>query len=86
MAKPNLIRRIFLAEDNVADVVLVREALEQQSLNCELTAYPNAQLRSWQRNAAGQMVIRCRISCWLISTFRADTVAMFWKRLRGIRH
>ena len=43
MAKPNLIRRIFLAEDNVADVVLVREALEQQSLNCELTAYPNAQ-------------------------------------------
>ena len=43
MAKSNQVRRVFLAEDNVADVVLVREALERQSLNCELMVYPNAQ-------------------------------------------
>jgi CheY-like chemotaxis protein len=43
MAKSSQIHRIFLAEDNVADVVLVREALERHSLNCEVTAYPNAQ-------------------------------------------
>lgn len=35
--------RIFLAEDNAADVLLVREALKRHCLGCELTAYPNAQ-------------------------------------------
>lgn len=43
MAKSNPVHRIFLAEDNAADVVLVREALERQSLTCSLTAYPDAQ-------------------------------------------
>jgi CheY-like chemotaxis protein len=43
MAKSNQVRRIFLAEDNAADVILVREALERHSLSHELTVYPNAQ-------------------------------------------
>ena len=43
MAKSNQIRRIFLAEDNVADVVLVREALDRHSIRYELTSYPDAQ-------------------------------------------
>jgi CheY-like chemotaxis protein len=43
MAKSSQTRRIFLAEDNAADVVLVREALKRHSITCELTAYPNAQ-------------------------------------------
>ena len=43
MAKSSQVLRIFLAEDNAADVVLVREALERHSVSCELTAYPNAQ-------------------------------------------
>lgn len=36
-------RRIFLAEDNAADVLLVREALKRHSVSCELAVYPNAQ-------------------------------------------
>jgi CheY-like chemotaxis protein len=43
MAKSSQLRRIFLAEDNAADVVLVREALKRHSVSFELTAYPNAQ-------------------------------------------
>ena len=35
--------RIFFAEDNAADVLLVKEALKRHSVSCELTAYPNAQ-------------------------------------------
>ena len=43
MPKSNQIPRIFLAEDNAADVVLVKEALKRHSITCELTAYPDAQ-------------------------------------------
>ena len=43
MAKSSPLRRIFLAEDNAADVMLVEEALKRHSIPCSLTAYPNAQ-------------------------------------------
>ena len=43
MAKSSQVFRIFLAEDNAADVVLVEEALKRHSIGCELTAYPDAQ-------------------------------------------
>jgi CheY-like chemotaxis protein len=43
MVKSSQVFRIFLAEDNAADVVLVREALDRHSISYELMAYPNAQ-------------------------------------------
>lgn len=35
--------RIFLAEDNLGDVVLIEEALRRQSLVCEIDHYVNAE-------------------------------------------
>jgi CheY-like chemotaxis protein len=43
MAKLGQLRRIFFAEDNAADVMLVEEALKRRDVNYTLTAYPNAQ-------------------------------------------
>jgi CheY-like chemotaxis protein len=43
MAKSGQLLRIFLAEDNAADVMLVKEALRRHSVECHLSAYPNAQ-------------------------------------------
>lgn len=35
--------RIFLVEDNLADVMLIREAIRRQSLICELDVFANAE-------------------------------------------
>ena len=54
MGKGSQMLRIFLAEDNAADVVLVKEALRRHSLVCELTAYPNAQAAILAAERCGQ--------------------------------
>ena len=42
MKKPDRIVRIFLAEDNATDVMLVEEALKRRNITCQLAVYPNA--------------------------------------------
>lgn len=64
--------RIFLAEDNAADVMLIKEALKRQSLVCEIDVFSNA-----------EEAVRAARDCGVHSSLIPDLILLDFNLPRG---